>query len=113
MQAQLVYAIKYVADMSAAIAFYRDKLGLKLRFESPFWSEFETGTTTLALHHASAENPAGTCGLGFRTTGLRALYEQREARDLTFTTPPTPLHGMDIARLLNSEGAEISVSDAA
>ena len=112
MQAQLVYAIKYVADMSAAIAFYRDKLGLKVRFESPFWSEFETGGTTLALLHASEEHPAGTCSLGFSTAGLHDAYAARESSGLNFTTPPTPLHGTDIARLLDSEGAEISISNA-
>src|SRR5262245_8140037 len=113
MQAQLVYAIKYVADMNKAIAFYRDKLGLKLRFESPFWSEFETGATTLALHHSSGEHPAGSCTLGFRTPGLHQAYAEREALGLSFTAPPTPLHGSDVARLLDSEGAEISVGDAA
>jgi catechol 2,3-dioxygenase-like lactoylglutathione lyase family enzyme len=113
MQAQLVYAIKYVADMNKAIAFYRDKLGLKLRFESPFWSEFDTGATTLALHQASAEHPAGGCSLGFSTPGLHQAYAEREALGLSFTAPPTPLHGADIARLLDSDGAEISVSDAA
>ena len=40
---QLSYAIKYVADMGKAIAFHRDVLGLELKFESPFWSEFATG----------------------------------------------------------------------
>jgi lactoylglutathione lyase len=112
MQASLAYAIKYVADMNKAVAFYRDKLGLTLRFESPFWSEFETGATTLALHHASAEHPAGSCSLGFRTPGLHAAYEAREALGLAFSAPPTPLHGTDIARLVDSEGAEISISHA-
>lgn len=112
MQASLVYVLKYVADMNAAVAFYRDKLGLKLRFESPFWSEFDTGATTLALHHASPEHPAGSCSLGFRTPGLHTAYEARDALGLQFTSPPTPLHGSDIARLRDSEGAEISVSDA-
>jgi catechol 2,3-dioxygenase-like lactoylglutathione lyase family enzyme len=112
MQSSLVYAIKYVADMNKAVAFYRDKLGLKVRFESPGWSEFETGATTLALHHASPENPAGTCSLGFRTPGLHAAYAEREALGLSFKGPPKALHGTDIAQIFDSEGAEISVSDA-
>src|SRR5678816_3678782 len=47
---RLSYAIKYVADMARAIAFHRDVLGLPLKFQSPEWSEFATGQTTLALH---------------------------------------------------------------
>jgi catechol 2,3-dioxygenase-like lactoylglutathione lyase family enzyme len=56
---QLRYVIKFVADMDKAVKFYRDVLGLKLKFESPDWSEFVTGETTLALHPAS---PSGVGG---------------------------------------------------
>jgi lactoylglutathione lyase len=44
---QLRYAIKFVADMDKAVKFYRDVLGLTLKFESSGWSEFVTGETTL------------------------------------------------------------------
>jgi hypothetical protein len=58
-------------------------LGLRLRFESPGWSEFETGVTTLALHVAmpAAAKPqpqcapiAGTCAIGFTVTYLNSAY---------------------------------------
>ena len=48
-ETQLRYAIKFVADMEKAVKFHRDVLGLRLKFESPGWSEFATGKTTLAL----------------------------------------------------------------
>src|SRR6185503_2573689 len=44
------YIMITVSDMDRSLAFYRDVLGLALRFASPEWTEFETGTTTLALH---------------------------------------------------------------
>ena len=44
------YVMVNVSDMGLSVAFYRDTLGLRLKFESPGWSEFETGATTLALH---------------------------------------------------------------
>ena len=50
---KLNYAIKFVADMDRAAKFYRDVLGLPLKFQSPGWSEFETGDTILALHPGS------------------------------------------------------------
>ncbi len=50
---KLSYVIKFVGDMDRAVKFYRDVLGLPLKFESPGWSEFATGETTLALHPAS------------------------------------------------------------
>ena len=50
------HAIVFVSDMARSVAFYRDILGLPLRFESPEWTEFETPGSTLALH--LADGPA-------------------------------------------------------
>ena len=110
---QLTYAIKFVADMDRAIAFHRDVLGLPLKFQSPEWSEFATGGTTLALHSASQENPAGTVQLGFASEDLAAFYARREELGVEFTQPPTPMHGVHIARFRDPEGAETSVSGPA
>ena len=64
------YVIKFVADMNKAVKFYRDILGLQLKFESSGWSEFVTGETTLALHPASDKNPAGTSVFVLNRYGL-------------------------------------------
>ena len=66
--------IKFVTDMNKAVEFYRDTLGLPLRFESPSWSEFATGGTTLALHPASDKNPAGKVEFGFTVADVEAFY---------------------------------------
>ena len=107
---RLNYAIKFVGDMDAAVAFYRDTLGLRLKFESPFWSEFETGETTLALHPASADNPAGGVQLGLGADDLDRLHAEAQSRGIVFTSPPTDMHGARIARIRDPDGAEISVS---
>jgi catechol 2,3-dioxygenase-like lactoylglutathione lyase family enzyme len=107
---RLNYAIKFVSDMDAAIAFYRDTLGLKPGFQSPFWSEFETGETKLALHPASDQNPAGTVQLGLGTSYIDRFHAEALAKGVTFTSPPTDMHGTRIARFLDPEGAEITVS---
>jgi lactoylglutathione lyase len=110
MGARLVYLIKFVADMDKGVAFHRDVLGLALRFQSPFWSEFETGGTTLALHPASARNPAGTCQPGFRVDDLRGLHARREELGLEFTGEPAMQHGVLIEKFLDPDGAENSIS---
>lgn len=112
MQAKFTYAIKYVSNMDAAVAFYRDKLGLKLGFASPFWSEFETGDVKLALHPASDKNPAGAVELGFTAPDLPALYDDREAAGLTFASAPRDEHGTLLSQVIDSEGAAISLSGA-
>ena len=49
--------ILYVSDMGAQVRFYRDKLGLSIRYPegladyaNEFWVTFDTGTCVLALH---------------------------------------------------------------
>ena len=48
------YAIVFVSDMKRSVAFYRDVIGLPLKFDSPEWSEFATEGATLALHRSDA-----------------------------------------------------------
>jgi catechol 2,3-dioxygenase-like lactoylglutathione lyase family enzyme len=107
---QLNYAIKFVSDMDAAVAFYHDTLGFDVKFQSPFWSELETGETTLALHPASAENPAGSVQLGLAADDLDRFHAEAEANGITFTSPPTEMHGTRLARFRDPEGAEITIS---
>ena len=113
MRAAFTHAIKFVADMDKAVAFYRDTFGLKLKFATPFWSEFDTGEVTLALRPASERNPAGAVQLGFTTNALAERYADREAEELVFTAPPAKEHGALLARILDSEGAEVTLSAAA
>jgi len=107
---RLTYVIKYVADMDRGIAFYRDKLGLELKFQSPFWSEFATGDTVLALHPASDENPAGSVELGFGTDNLGEFYARRDQLGLHFTREPKEMHGIHIAAIRDADGANVSLS---
>jgi catechol 2,3-dioxygenase-like lactoylglutathione lyase family enzyme len=109
---RLNYAIKFVADMDKAVAFYRDTLGLEPKFQSPFWSEFATGETTLALHPASPENPAGSVQLGFGADDLAGFYARRDELGIEFTQPPKDVHGTQVARFRDADGAEVSISAA-
>ena len=62
---QIDYTMVIVSDMQRSVEFYRDKLGIPLKFQSPEWTEFQTGTTTLALHGggvASTTPPTGDPG---------------------------------------------------
>ena len=39
MSLKLTHVIEFVADMDSAVRFYRDVIGLPLKFQSPGWSE--------------------------------------------------------------------------
>ena len=107
---RLTYVMKFVADMDVAVAFYRDTLGLELRFQSPDWSEFVTGETTLALHAASEKNPAGGCEVGFSVDDIEAFHREKVAQGVVFTRPPKDEHGTKLATFLDCDGAQVSVS---
>jgi uncharacterized glyoxalase superfamily protein PhnB len=111
MSAKLTYTIKFVADMDRAVRFHRDTLGLPLKFQSPGWSEFATGETTLALHPASEKNHAGSVELGFRVDDLRKFHQEMLAKGVTFSMPPSKQEfGAYLAQFVDSEGAHYSVS---
>lgn len=109
--AQLSYVIKFVADMDKAVKFHRDVLGLKVKFESPGWSEFATGETTLAMHPASSKNPAGRIELGFTVADVDAFYRELSAKGVVFSMPPQKQDfGGVLAQFVDPEGVHCSVS---
>lgn len=107
----MTYAIRFVADMDQSVRFYRDTLGLPLKFQSPEWSEFATGQTTLALHPASPQNQAGKVQLGFRVPDLQAFYTELTSQGVIFSRPPALEGSSKVARFLDGEGIECSVSE--
>jgi lactoylglutathione lyase len=90
------YIVVYVSDMQRSTAFYRDVLGLPMKFTSPGWTEFDTGSIVLALHTTGntklpphqGRPPAGQAHLGFIVDDLQAVYEALKAQDVFFSLPP-------------------------
>jgi len=108
---KLSHVIEFVADMDAAVGFYRDVIGLPLKFQSPGWSEFVTGETSLALHPASENKPAGSVELGFYAEDLPKFHQEMSAKGVKFSMPPTQQeYGRMLAQFVDSEGAHSSVS---
>ena len=113
------YVMVNVSDMARSVAFYRDTLGLVLKFESAGWSEYQTGATTLALHHAppatgvgagEAGAVAGTCSVGFSVESVDRTNAELEARGARFVVPPTDqaADGIRIAVCVDPDGLAIS-----
>jgi lactoylglutathione lyase len=116
------YVMVNVSDMGRSVAFYRDVLGLPLRFESPGWSEFDTGTTTLALHLAPSAGEgaahggptAGTCSIGFSVRSLDETYEALRARGAHFVMSPTTqeAEGIRLAVCVDPDGLAVSLAES-
>jgi predicted enzyme related to lactoylglutathione lyase len=109
---RLNYVIKFVSDMNRAVKFYRDVLGLPLKFESPGWSEFATGETILALHPASAKNTPGAVELGFTVPNVEEFHRNLVGKGVQFSMPPTKQDfGSALAQFADSEGGYCSVGE--
>lgn len=111
MAVKLSYVIEFVKDMNRAVKFYRDVIGLPLKFQSPGWSEFSLGETNLGLHPASEKNAPGKVEIGFNVPDLSKFYEEMKAKGVTFPMPPTKQDfGGELAQFEDSEGAHVSVA---
>ncbi len=107
--------------MKGSIDFYRDVLGLPLKFESPDWTEFATEATTLALHAAVAgsrepsaleHHPAGSCHPGFQVDDIEAFHQKMSAQGVRCIRPPKQEEfGGKLAVYADPDGLPISISE--
>ena len=116
---RLNYSIVFVGDMARSVHFYRDVLGLPLKFETSHWTEFATEGATLALHlseragipdDASSE-PPGRCRPGLATPDLGRFHTRMLEHGVRCVQPPTERFGARIAQYLDPDGLGISVSE--
>ena len=120
MFSQIDYTMVVVSDMARSVEFYRDKLGIPLKFETPEWTEFQTGTTTLALHGGGvartgppAGDPskqAGSCSIGFNVEDVDKTYQELQAKGIRFVMPPTQREGegIKLAVAIDPDGLPVS-----
>jgi lactoylglutathione lyase len=116
---QIDYTMVMVSDMNRSVEFYRDQLGIQLKFQSPEWTEFVTGTTTLALHGGGLpqqssgggkDKAAGTCSLGFNVEDVDQTYAELKAKGVNFVMPPTQREGegIKLAVCVDPDGLPVS-----
>jgi len=116
------YVMVIVSDMNRSVEFYRDKLGIPLKFQSPDWTEFQTDGATLALHGGgTARQPAaeqggnaGTCGFGFNVPNLEQTFSDLTAKGVRFVMPPMTREpeGIKLAVCVDPDGLAISFAES-
>jgi lactoylglutathione lyase len=111
------YSVILVSDMSRSVAFYRDVLEIPLRFESPGWSEFETGGATLALHPSDQARPedlvetAGQCRTGFQVPDFDQFHARMNEHKVECRQPPTKVWDTRVAQYVDPDGLVFSVGE--
>jgi lactoylglutathione lyase len=119
---RLNYTIVFVSDMARSVSFYRDVLGLPLKFESPEWTEFATVGATLALHRSEISNPddfdqrrepAGRCRPGFQVPNLDKFHKRMMEQNVTCIQKPTAVFGSRVAQYRDPDGLVLSVGEEA
>jgi lactoylglutathione lyase len=116
------YVMIMVSNMARSVAFYKDKLGIPMKFGTPEWTEFQTGTTTLALHGgaqpreanvSASQNVAGIGAIGFNVDNLDLAYEQLQAKGVQFIVAPTVREGegIKLAVAVDPDGFHISFGE--
>ena len=117
---QVNYVIVFVSDMKRAVSFYRDVLGLPLRFESPGWTEFATDGATWALHASEGipaetteprQSPAGRCRPGLSVPDLDEFHERMVQSGVPRLQEPRAVFGARVALYSDPDGLAISVGE--
>jgi lactoylglutathione lyase len=115
------YTIVFTSDMARSVAFYRDVLGIPLRFETSEWSEFVTDGATIALHKSDSAAPEGdsrraelpgTCRPGLQVADLDTFHQLMAANNVRCEQEPTPTFGVRLAQYVDPDGLIFSVAEA-
>jgi catechol 2,3-dioxygenase-like lactoylglutathione lyase family enzyme len=114
------YAIVFVSDMKQSVGFYKNILGLPLKFETTHWTEFATEGVTLALHKSDVINsvkddpkmePPGRCRTGFSVPNLNEFHKRMLEYGVECIQDPKEVFGAMIAQYLDPDGMVLGVSE--
>ncbi len=103
-----VESVKYmvmVQDMGRGIAFYKDVMGLEVKFTSEMWTELGFGDATIALHGGGSGEFSST-GLSCQVNDIEtACNEVRVGGGKVLSGPSDrPGEPIKLANLVDTEG---------
>src|SRR5271168_1000121 len=102
-----------VREMPAALAFYRDKLGLTVIMQEPGLSLLQCGAVMLGLsrgHVQSAPHIAGATEVVFRVESVRAAHRDLAAQGISFLSEPRQATPTDwVAHFRDVDGHLLSI----
>lgn len=102
-----------VRDLDPALAFYKDKLGLKVILQEPSLALLQCGTVMLGLsrgHVNLAAHVAGATEVVFGVDNVRAAHKSLSAQGIAFMSEPRQATPTDwVAHFKDPDGHLLSV----
>jgi catechol 2,3-dioxygenase-like lactoylglutathione lyase family enzyme len=102
-----------VRDLAPALAFYKDKLGLKAIMQEPSLALLQCGTVMLGLsrgHVNLAAHVAGATEVVFGVDNVRAAHKALGAQGIVFMTEPRQATPTDwVAHFKDPDGHLLSI----
>lgn len=82
------FVLYRVGDLSQAVEFYRDTLGLPLTVESEDWCEFDVGNVTLALQPGQKAGQRNGARIAFAVDDIDDAYAKLSAKGTSVPQRP-------------------------
>ena len=102
-----------VRDLPLSLAFYQDKLGLKVIMQESQLALLQCGTVMLGLsrgHVHSAPHVAGATEVVFQVENVRAAHSALAALEISFATAPHPATPTEwVAHFRDPDGHLLSI----
>ena len=109
---RLGFVIAFTSDIEGMKQFYRDRIGLAVRSESPFFVEFGTGPASFSLLQVRPEQKR-EIELCFITADVGAEVQALEGRGMEFPAGIRALEFGQVAHARDPEGTLISMLEPA
>jgi lactoylglutathione lyase len=80
-----------VKDLNRSVAFYRDVIGMKVKFQAPEWATLDAGGVELGLHPESEHlhvKPSESFGFGFYVNDIERVHQELKNKNVHFILPP-------------------------
>ncbi len=85
------HVILRVTDMSRAVEFYRDAVGLEVLAESDLFAFLDAGSIKIALNVGEPPDPSTTTEIVLEVDDVVAAFREMNARGVTFEVEPRPV----------------------
>jgi len=101
-------------DLTRSIEFYRDRLGLELRNQTPGFAFFNAGSVTLCVNEPLARVAGdamnGATEFAFPVEHVRDAYQALQAKGVVFTREPRNVFGSSwAANFKDPDGHQLSI----